>query len=99
MVLGLVGARDLGPSKFIAEWDCVGAKPAACDGQRDIDGADGRPGADSSSSGGNRETNRVDRCPGVEGKGGGVGMGGGISGGCGWSRFFGLGCAGQVVEV
>lgn len=42
------------------------AEPAAGEGQRDIDGAEGRPVEDSSSSGGNRDMDGADGRPGAE---------------------------------
>ena len=42
------------------------AEPAAGEGQRDIDGAEGRPVEDSSSSGGNSDMDGADGRPGAE---------------------------------
>ena len=64
-MLRLVGARDLGPSKFIDDWDCEGAEPAAGGADRKMDGAEGRPGV--VSRGGNTDMDGADGPPGVGG--------------------------------
>ena len=61
----LVGARDLGPSKFIDDCDCERAKPAAGGADRQMDGAEGRRGV--ISIGGNNDMDGADGRPGVGG--------------------------------
>lgn len=77
-MFGLVGARDLGPSKFIDDWDCEGAEPAAGGADRKMDGTKGRPGV--VSRGGNTDMDGANGRPDVDGRGWTVGVCGGTSG-------------------